>query len=311
MADGTKKISFGFSKLSKQALLPKPKRVDHENNIQYIDCVESKSIKVKSTSVKEEEVRELVIPVRGKRSSADTGSSTKFIRQEKSVGKNDFDCVNSSNNSVVPESLDTIAAREIIEDLERKKVEKVGVLTLPLVEETKGVSDRAPTLDDYESIPVTDFGMAMLRGMGWSPGKGIGKNEKLAPSSAAPVLRPKGMGLGADQLASSPVVEGNDVEEEELKVFKGAFVKVTAGIHKDLYGQVEGFDENGRIIVKSALGKTSVLVLECIVKVVPESEYKRQARVLNLSQYEELKRKERKDAGIRTDNCERRRTDNE
>jgi hypothetical protein len=34
------------------------------------------------------------------------------------------------------------------------------------------------TLEDYESIPVVDYGMAMLRGMGWNPGKGIGRNER-------------------------------------------------------------------------------------------------------------------------------------
>lgn len=34
------------------------------------------------------------------------------------------------------------------------------------------------TLQDYEKIPVDAFGLAMLRGMGWQPGKGIGKNEK-------------------------------------------------------------------------------------------------------------------------------------
>jgi hypothetical protein len=34
------------------------------------------------------------------------------------------------------------------------------------------------TLKDYESIPVADYGMAMLRGMGWEPGNGIGKKGR-------------------------------------------------------------------------------------------------------------------------------------
>lgn len=27
------------------------------------------------------------------------------------------------------------------------------------------------TLTDYEEVPIKDFGMAMLRGMGWTPSK--------------------------------------------------------------------------------------------------------------------------------------------
>lgn len=34
-----------------------------------------------------------------------------------------------------------------------------------------------PTLDDYESVPISDYGMAMLRGMGWKEGMTIGKNQ--------------------------------------------------------------------------------------------------------------------------------------
>jgi hypothetical protein len=34
------------------------------------------------------------------------------------------------------------------------------------------------TLEDYESIPVEEYGMAMLRGMGWNPGKDIRRNER-------------------------------------------------------------------------------------------------------------------------------------
>lgn len=34
-----------------------------------------------------------------------------------------------------------------------------------------------PDLDAYEAMPVDMFGEAMLRGMGWSEGKGIGVNK--------------------------------------------------------------------------------------------------------------------------------------
>ena len=34
------------------------------------------------------------------------------------------------------------------------------------------------TLDDYDSIPVEEYGMAMLRGMGWKASEGIGLKNK-------------------------------------------------------------------------------------------------------------------------------------
>ncbi|KAK9376272.1 DExH-box splicing factor binding site-domain-containing protein [Lipomyces chichibuensis] len=35
-----------------------------------------------------------------------------------------------------------------------------------------------PTLQDYEAVPVEEFGFALLRGMGWKEGEGIGRNRK-------------------------------------------------------------------------------------------------------------------------------------
>ena len=35
-----------------------------------------------------------------------------------------------------------------------------------------------PTIADYDAVPIEAFGLAMLRGMGWKDGEGIGKNKK-------------------------------------------------------------------------------------------------------------------------------------
>ena len=34
------------------------------------------------------------------------------------------------------------------------------------------------TLDDYDDMPISQFGSAMLKGMGWKPGQAIGLNKK-------------------------------------------------------------------------------------------------------------------------------------
>lgn len=42
------------------------------------------------------------------------------------------------------------------------------------------VKDRAEdiTIEDYEKMPVEEFGAALLRGLGWKKGEGIGRNRK-------------------------------------------------------------------------------------------------------------------------------------
>lgn len=63
---------------------------------------------------------------------------------------------------------------------------------------------------------------------------------RLVPVTA-PVVRPKGMGLGADKMllaAAKKAANTSTKHEEELKMIKGAYVKVTAGMQKDHYAQV-------------------------------------------------------------------------
>lgn len=54
-----------------------------------------------------------------------------------------------------------------------------------------------------------------------------------------PLPRPRGMGLGADKVASLSAPSAVSKEEgEELKVIKGAFVHVISGSQRGQYGQV-------------------------------------------------------------------------
>lgn len=95
------------------------------------------------------------------------------------------------------------------------------------------------TMEDYENIPINEFGMALLRGMGWKEEKGIGKNAKTSTLNV-PNIRPKGMGLGADKMI---LKQGQSQEtakkgSEELKIIKGAYVRVISGRHKNKFGKV-------------------------------------------------------------------------
>lgn len=61
--------------------------------------------------------------------------------------------------------------------LETDTVSNAKVTVLP-VKEDKIIIDgeEEPTLEDYENVPINDYGKAMLRGMGWKEGMAIGRD---------------------------------------------------------------------------------------------------------------------------------------
>jgi len=146
---------------------------------------------------------------------------------------------NNSNNCEVfkNETLDQRAARELLEQIkdDQSLSNETKVFTLPLKPEDLPLDGaKESSLDDYDSVPIIDFGLAMLRGMGWKDEKNKKKDNKLD----GPVLRPKGMGLGADKMAkpSEPLIQ--PALDEVLEIRKNACIKILAGKHKDAYGQV-------------------------------------------------------------------------
>ena len=55
--------------------------------------------------------------------------------------------------------------------------------------------------DRYVAMPVEEFGRAMMRGMGWSEGKGVGRNAKEDVKVVEFLSRPDRLGLGAQPKA--------------------------------------------------------------------------------------------------------------
>lgn len=48
-------------------------------------------------------------------------------------------------------------------------------------------------LDDYEDMPIAEFGMALMRGMGWKDGEALGGSRKgiLEPIEVSKIPRPE------------------------------------------------------------------------------------------------------------------------
>lgn len=77
-----------------------------------------------------------------------------------------------------------------------------------------------PDLEAYESMPIEEFGKAMLRGMGWQDGMGVGRNRKTVDTIEY-VKRPERLGLGAQPVVlpddkTKPVKMGDKPKRTDL-----------------------------------------------------------------------------------------------
>ncbi|XP_033165044.1 G-patch domain and KOW motifs-containing protein isoform X2 [Drosophila mauritiana] len=193
------------------------------------------------------------------------------------------------------ESLEQRAARELISAMQNNGAEGLDdqKLVLPALKADELPLDGAKeaTLDDYDNIPIQQFGLAMLRGMGWvdPPPKKKGSG----PIDDAPFLRPKGMGLGADKALKPKALLVQPEKNEVLEIKKQAYVRILGGKQKDQYGQIQGFDDHaGRVIVKMAIGGAKEAFNEFLCQPVSRKEYSQYGKCINTAKYEEFKKHE-------------------
>jgi len=156
----------------------------------------------------------------------------------------------------------------------------------------------ASKLEDYEKIPVEGFGMAMLRGMNFKPDEGIGGFRKAKIDCIEPVMRPKGLGLGATRAPTNSSNEnknGESDKKEKLVLKKGAYVQITSGSNKGKYAEVDGLDEqNARVIVRIGKKSDSISVSENIIQLVSKRDYEKGKNVLNQADYDLHAEKQKK-----------------
>lgn len=274
MAEDTKKISFSFKQISKPKVIPVlPKS---EKEVELIECVEEKSIKIAGLVEKVEQ--ELVVPM---------PKSTKQRLLTKDVK---ISIPNQSQENGAS-SLEEMAVQAILKGCKKREdgeeddeEEDTKIVEVPLIKSSQEGMEM-PTAEDYEKIPIEKFGLAMLRGMGWKPTEGVGKNSKII-SASQPEIRSKGMGLGADKLIKS--VRKTQDSDEELKLKQGSYVQFKFGKLNGLYGEVCGFDElSSRVIVKVSRTGDLENVSENLFQLVTKSEYEKNCNVINIKQYKE------------------------
>lgn len=90
-----------------------------------------------------------------------------------------------------------------------------------------------PSMDDYARVPVEQFGAALLRGMGWKDGEGVGSQRgvKLKKESAKPpAKRSNLLGIGAKEdaaIAGEMGAWGRGAKGKEVKIYNPVLLKDT------------------------------------------------------------------------------------
>ncbi|CAO3637823.1 unnamed protein product [Cunninghamella echinulata] len=105
----------------------------------------------------------------------------------------------------IPKTLETQAIEAIIRESTQTEETNESNNLIIHMDETEALRndlrDRPDdtTLEDYEKMPVEEFGAALLRGLGWQKGEGIGRNRKnITPPVMAEIKQRESLlGLGA------------------------------------------------------------------------------------------------------------------
>jgi len=283
-------VKFGFKKTAVKPLAPAPKfRQDESRETkEFVHYISGSQIKGHVKNGEEKRKAELVIPLI---------QANRWRNHEKLEGRS-----GESKTNGLEKKLEDQAINEIMEStkaaLEKDPVDRGMAISLPLLlqnriptgfetDDNMDVSLRPEesTLDDYERVPIEEFGLAMLRGMGWTKTEGIGLKNKKVVDMREPQLRQKGLGLGAErpQRHKDPVPQSHSSKDhkdrEVLSLKIGAFLLITRGTHENNYGQVSSFDEdNNRVIVKLANSSKMAAVSKFYITLVSEREFSNNTR---------------------------------
>lgn len=86
-----------------------------------------------------------------------------------------------TESSAVPQSIEALAARELLKDIHQNQSLTQTSSSMVIAQSSVKPNlqgEQESSLEDYQNVPINDFGLAMLRGMGWKPETGIGKEQK-------------------------------------------------------------------------------------------------------------------------------------
>lgn len=281
-------ISFGFSRISAPRQLADPgvgegRASEEKDFLKTVEWRELQSVNPPKAP------KELVIPL--------IYNGYRRQPQSKSPKPSSETRTELMSNGVL-----SLAVKELIEESKKslEERENAGVdptLTISMIQkgcrpsgegtDSEPQAETVPEEADYEAVSVEAYGLAMLRGMGWKPDKGIGNTFSQVVTPRVNSIRPKGLGLGANlmeaqALASTashhpPRPDGDREKEKEGQpqgLILGGAVVVLSGPYWGLYGKVEGLDpDNVWAVVRLGVGNRTVTISEYCLRPVSQQEF--------------------------------------
>ncbi|XP_002156442.2 G-patch domain and KOW motifs-containing protein isoform X1 [Hydra vulgaris] len=248
------------------------------------------------------------------------GQELQSVKPKKVISEIIIPLITKNKWRVEGDDLEKEAAEEILKELreENNSSVEVGPILMqnrpPIprngeeINEMYDISVRPEpsTLEDYDSIPITVFGTAMLKGMGWSVGKPIGLNNTGLVEPIEYIPRHKGLGLGAEKMNETnksirkrklgeddikkkdytPIIEkdgrvrhikglSEEVKDNSIGYFPGCYVYIQNGPHKDLSGKIISVDEDTtRISVQLRISQEVIQISQYNAELIDLETYK-------------------------------------
>ena len=207
-------VKFSIKKQEKQKVIPTKVKEENEDYIQSTDEIVSRPCKRKK----------LVIPSVGnlwQPAKTNCDNETKEAIEE--LLKN-------------PENQKNLTGPKISSS---QNEEKGSALQFPGVEPKK-----ESTIEDYANVPISEFGKALMRGLGWEEGKGVGRSRKIVkPVDFTNQKRTLGVTIYEKEAAEAERLA------QEFKL--GDYVEVIGGAERGKHSKILSISvETSRAIVR-------------------------------------------------------------
>jgi len=267
-------LAFGFSKTKAKSSIVRAQNNEFETNAargcddrELITSIEGKQVRALNEKVEAGPIVIRCLPnnlIQRSASKTTSEAQTAHIRIDENTSQEDAEAIRALYADSLESKQNTETKDHLKIETSANEPNKQAIIVDERIEEA-----------DYDKIPIEQFGLAVLRGMGFDEKEGIiGLKNKRKVQMIEPELRPRGLGLG---MGSKSLKQRQQDAGTDLIYKKNACIQVTQGRHEHSIGQIVGFDDGlNRILVKLEGSDDKIAsILQDNTKLISKSEFNR------------------------------------